>query len=556
MDLPLPSLQACIDFIQSQPASVIASRLLHDREICRSGSNNNGAAPIPSLLAYCLPPRADHIARALSSLDAPDIPLALARMRYTEIIASIKNYLSNLSLPTNDDHPIPTHMVPTDVEYHAAIKVLQYLQLPQVQIKLKGIDAIVATIQSQIALAPPVRTSVFLSSPTSTSRPTRKRTCYICRFRFSRQQHHRLYPSLCHTCGEFNIASSALTLPPNLNLHGKTAVVTGGRVNLGYHTALRLLRCGARVIVSTRYPRDAQDRYLAEPDVAHWQNNLRIAGADFRTAKDVFALVQDITQCLEEWDVSKLDILINNAAQTLTDPIEKEEQNIQHEFLLTSAPPTSAGSSSVFRTSISSYVPRVRGGNQPDRLLTGTTLDITSSSWTQTITEIPYEDVISAHSVNTFVPFILIRELLPLLSSARQAPQGEGREPRGSKPASYIVNVSSREGIAERRAGGKDGFHVHTNMSKAALNMLTETEASRAWREGRVAMNAVDPGFMSADPTEKPRGRQGSRKWEDTPLGWEDGVARVLWVVAKCENENVAIWGKFLKHFVEIDPTR
>lgn len=74
--------------------------------------------------------------------------------------------------------------------------------------------------------------------------------------------------------------------------------------------------------------------------------------------------------------------------------------------------------------------------------------------------------------------------------------------PSEQKPAGYIVHVSSREGVFEKTPEHrtKDGHHVHTNMPKAALNMITETEATSAWKNGRVAMNTVDPGYMSADP--------------------------------------------------------
>ena len=120
------------------------------------------------------------------------------------------------------------------------------------------------------------------------------------------------------------------------------------------------------------------------------------------------------------------------------------------------------------------------------------------------------------------------------------------------KPSAYIVNVTSREGLPKRRQA-KNGQHVHTNMSKAALNMLIETEAGKAWKDGRVAMNAVDPGYMRADPEWM---RMIGREGEETPLNWEDGVERVLWVVAKGEAEKVSIRGKLLKHFVEIDTKR
>ncbi|RPB09663.1 hypothetical protein P167DRAFT_538343 [Morchella conica CCBAS932] len=163
------------------------------------------------------------------------------------------------------------------------------------------------------------------------------------------------------------------------------------------------------------------------------------------------------------------------------------------------------------------------------------------SSWTQKLADIPYQDIGDVLAINSFVPLLLIRELLPLMghppptsTSTTQAP-----EDKPTKPAGYIINVSSREGLSEASpdASIKGGHHVHTNMSKAALNMITETEAHPAWAGRRVAMNSVDPGFMSA--------ADGS----ECPIGWADGAARVLWCVAKGEVEGEAVWGRFLKHF-------
>ncbi|KAF4632655.1 hypothetical protein G7Y89_g5479 [Cudoniella acicularis] len=238
----------------------------------------------------------------------------------------------------------------------------------------------------------------------------------------------------------------------NLKLHGQTALVTGGRINLGYHTGLRLLPCGAKVIVSTRYPRDSEIRYLAEKDSHEWTDSLKIVGADFRAASDVFYLVGVVKDILKSWaldSILKLDILINNTAQTLTDSLEKERTAVQREQRLLLNEPKSDGR---FLHSGSMYQTRIRGGvpaSNPLRpeqnyRLTGTIpgstseghnntakvtptkntlLEITSqpkaSSWMQSLDEIPYEDIISAHSINTFVPLILIRELLLVIGSPR-----------------------------------------------------------------------------------------------------------------------------------------
>ncbi|RAL68229.1 hypothetical protein DID88_008932 [Monilinia fructigena] len=246
------------------------------------------------------------------------------------------------------------------------------------------------------------------------------RKCYICKYLITSS--HPQYPALCKPCGSFNLASSNLSLPEALNLDGKIALVTGGRINLGFHTALRLLRCGAQVIITSRYPRDAAVRFLAEKDSEKWEKRLRVIGADFRAANDVFHLVTEIKQLLRKWNTEnqgKLDILINNAAQTWTDSLKQERRAIEQEdqLLLES----SNYDSLLLETN---YSPRVRGGVQSLNLLafdterkrlnetfpaetgiigrTENTKSISTmehepkTSWVQSLNEIPYEDFISA----------------------------------------------------------------------------------------------------------------------------------------------------------------
>ncbi|KAJ4392801.1 hypothetical protein N0V91_011251 [Didymella pomorum] len=358
-----------------------------------------------------------------------------------------------------------------------------------------------------------------------------KRLCYICRLSLTAT--YSTQPAMYMPCGSFNLASSRISEPSTLTLPATfNALVTGARINLGYHTTLRLLRCGARVLATTRYPRDAVTRYAQESDFSMWKDRLRVLGADFRCAADVFALVEETRRCLRDWGGAKnLHLLVNNAAQTLTDSVRKEERSMKRGVSLLQT----AAESNIYAQS--SYKARVRGrgllmalggvdkerglidnGDPQDmpsiadsRLITtsiGTSSELetyTKSSWVQSLFEIPHEDVISAHSVNTFVPLILRRELLPLMGEKQTLPENSDDlqyEAAHSKPEGYIVNVSSREGIFEdrTRSTGKAGKQVHTNMSKAALNMITETEAASAWQTRRIAMNMVDPGYMSAAP--------------------------------------------------------
>ncbi|RDL40058.1 Uncharacterized protein BP5553_00037 [Venustampulla echinocandica] len=584
----LDSAAACKEYLETQDAASIASQIIRDEALCR-------AQKLPSLLAFYLPPSNTSLAEAIASELRPEsaqYSRSLKMLQYSSIVQSIKGYLDQMShqsrlekLPSDPEQENFTRPSTADIE--TTLKVLMFYMKgdtkPEINATTSLEETVVALNSYMEASYPgqPDNIPKFpIRQPIGVSRRTKK--CYICQFILVNP--HYQYSSLCKACGNFNLASSNLSLPENLQLDGKTAVVTGGRINLGYHTALRLLRCGARVIVSSRYPRDAEVRYLAEKDSMVWSQSLKIVGADFRTASDVFYLVEMVRDILRDWadnNIAKLDILINSAAQTLTDPVEKEMQALQRENKLLIQ---GSGSDSKLLLDNSNYQPRIRGGVQSSRLLAPSQeeqsrntdavhrpstcaeeLDNTTtrlpnsnkslefhdapqtSSWMQSLHQIPYEDVISAHSVNTFVPLILIRELLPLMGSVT-AHTSVPNKP--AIPLAYIINVSSREGIFESSSPlsrSKNGKHVHTNLTKAALNMLTETEAGPAWTKRRVAINSVDPGYMSAAPEIIARGLE-------CPIRWEDGTGRVLWPIAVGEKGR-PVWGRFLKHFgaAEVD---
>lgn len=591
----LTSAAACRKYILTHTTEELASHLLQDQKLCKAGR-------LPSILALYLPyqsPLADAIAEHLTHTYRKDVQ----RLQYRGILRSIKTFLSEFEPgkkvgETDANLPSAGALgVPTTQEFETAIKVLEYLgKVPATHVTTATpLEDIFTAINLHIALDPDLREAYsLLSGNTATEASTRKQNkklkkggqlkkCYMCNYLLTNP--HTLYQSLCVPCGSFNLQESTLSLPENLNLSHKTALVTGGRVNLGFHIALRLLRCGAHVIVSSRYPLDAETRYRAEPGFYRWQSRIRVVGADFRTAKDAFSLVAAVKGILGEWALGgatgsgeeKLDILVNNAAQTLTDSIKKEKIAVGRECELQK----DLGMGALQVTTGQGYRAMVRVGGKETQMFIGLpaadeknnsddrdTVELESevsegtipaqippisalavrqeSSWTQSIGQIPYEDVITAQAVNAFVPLILIRELLPLMGPLRAHAQPsadtlEAQSPTVTprKPLGYIINISSREGLSEvlPATSVKNGFHVHTNMSKAALNMLTETEAAPAWRKRRVAMNSVDPGFMSA--------ADGS----ECPIGWEDGAARALWCVAKGETEGINVWGRFLKHF-------
>ena len=602
--MTLSSPEECQIFLKKSSPHAIANQLRNDQRACRDGD-------IPTLLACFVPHAGTKEAERIMDCLVPDtdthVPGELQRLQYAGVVDGIRGYLANLE---HLDTPGPINQAAFEERLNGHGRTSDRLPAErQPSVDENGPIAapvnnskiasdLLRDLRSKNVLADTDTLSTILRSldelPLSSKRnarpprraaPGNSKSCYICRF--STTEMHELYSSLCKPCGAFNIAESNLSMPDNLDLTGKMALVTGGRVNLGFHTVLRLLRCGATVIASTRYPQDAEARYRLEEDSASWLDRLSIVGADFRTAKDVFRLVGTTRRLLQS---RKLFILVNNAAQTLTDPVQAEQKAIANESKLRQLT-INNGQSTVVSNG---YNAHVRGGSlMPGGLIEASkvrdegdilepfksyssmktepasNLDVSDtsgqkgshnlgqsitvqvgsamkSSWVQHLDEIPYEDIITAHSVNAFVPLILIRELLPLMIDPQ--PRNNDTSQVSRPPKAHIINVSSREGIFEssRKSGEKPARHVHTNMTKAGLNMITETEAGEAWHSYHIAMNSVDPGFMSAAPEMR-------RVGESQPLQFEDGAARVLWTVAIAEGQADRkigpIFKCFLKHF-------
>ncbi|KAJ3496150.1 hypothetical protein NLG97_g2871 [Lecanicillium saksenae] len=581
------------EFVKDASVPAIVRQIEVDSKLCDENYRPN-RTNLPSLLAFYLPdltpPRRKAVLEQL--FPVPELGQATRALMYESILQKILGVLKSNPLLVDESsseggnsEPEPSINIEVDEDNQASRinssvtaedelriceRILENLLLVK---NNEGQDDSIPRVLSEVRLRlqqhGASRKPADHSSQAAGLKFNRKPAwvCYICRLH--RHQSHALLPALCRTCGDFNLSNSRLSLPNNLDLRGRVALVTGGRVNLGFHTALRLLRCRACVIVTTRYPADAVMRFRREADSEAWESRLKILGADFRSAADAMAVAESVKDIIHTHYSGRLHILINNAAQTLTDSKETEIAAITRErALLKDVSDTSFG----HWLPTTSYTPRLRGINDArteaisftERLGGQSTenLAVTSnssstvaayskSSWVQDLREIPYEDLISAHSVNTFVPLILIRELLPYMQ----------KNSRALERHAYIVNVSSREGIFESRKGhpAKRGKHVHTNMSKAALNMITETEAENAWDVYGIAMNTVDPGYMSAAP-EYADAFGGER-----PIGWSDGAGRVLWPIATGEAAarnkrkgmySDVVWGQFLKHYgaVRVEP--
>ncbi|KAF6808027.1 hypothetical protein CSOJ01_07795 [Colletotrichum sojae] len=422
-------------------------------------SSRKGTGKLPSLVALYLPPFSSPHAREIAADMCPkaDLRSGVRQMMYEEMVKTIKGRLSQ----------------PHDVDLQ----------------------------DGQGEIQPYQPTKNFSNH---------RRTCSICHTDIN--QPHKTFGSMCVTCGDFNLAERALSLPENLSLAGQTALVTGARVNLGFHTALRLLRCGAFLIASSRYPEDALTRYQKESDFDSWSDRLRVVGADFRAARDAFALVE-ATKTILQKEQRNLDILINNAAQTLTDSVAKEQKAIRREQLLLDQSTTEDPGKFILVVR-QGYTARVRGG--ATGMISGQDTGL-----------------ITTTSNNTS----------PLVAQTFNLQLSETSGPSSWVQSLSDIPVSSREDIFESQldSAAKAGKHVRTNMSKAGLNMMTETEAATAWQQRKVAMNTVDPGYMSSAP-EFEMAHGGER-----PIDWEDGAGRVLWPIAQ-HKRGSPIWGRFLKH--------
>src|SRR5712671_7052090 len=118
----------------------------------------------------------------------------------------------------------------------------------------------------------PPKSQELLTSGEPTPETEDSRKCYVCKKEFSTI--HHFYDRLCTTCADENFAKRTELA----DLSGRVALLTGGRVKIGYQAGIKLLRSGARLIVTTRFPRDAAARYASEPDFATWGNRLEIFG--------------------------------------------------------------------------------------------------------------------------------------------------------------------------------------------------------------------------------------------------------------------------------------
>ena len=361
-------------------------------------------------------------------------------------------------------------------------------------------------------------------------------TCYICKRKYTRQ--HFFYHMLCPECACLNYAKRG----QRTDLRGKVALVTGGRVKIGYCTALRLLRDGAKVLVTTRFPVDAALRFRREPDFEEWSQRLQIFGLDFRDFESVRLFIQDLLASIE-W----LDILINNAAQTIKHKPAYYQYSMlrEHELRKNLQPETR---NLLCRDYSQAPILNIQGEADGEivksRRILSSILEIDSdglfidgspeNSWTLKLDEIDAIEMLEVLLVNVATPFMINSKMKAKLLKS----QCDRR---------FIINVSAMEGQFSREH--KTSKHPHTNMAKAGLNMMTRTSASDYAQDG-IYMNSVDTGWVTDENPLHKKSHLQTKRGFYPPLDVFDAVARIYDPIVKgLLLEEQPVFGKFLKDF-------
>eukprot|EP00667_Euglena_gracilis_P008175 EG_transcript_8281 len=398
----------------------------------------------------------------------------------------------------------------------------------------------------------------------------RIRKCHICKHAYD--EVHHFYCSLCPTCSALNWTKRH----QNANLNGRTVLLTGSRIKIGQQICLSLLRSGATVIATTRFPVDMQQRFAEMADFAEWGHRLHIYRVDLRNLGLVTAFCHFLRQRYQ-----RLYAIINNAAQTVARPRSYYAHLVQKEV----APPAITGPAPAVPAEWESFVrarvgvaydsaavtPKLTGASLAAApVLEGTPQDSltvisptasssvstsdpkewfdmydtwqasqdtrTQNSWTQELGDISGEEAAEVHAINALAPFIINSALKPLLLACDE---GETEAERQR----FVINVSAMEGQFYRFKTPK---HPHTNMAKASLNMMTRTAAQGYAADG-IFMNAVDTGWIT---DENPKGKAEERysRGLTCPLDEVDAAARVLDLVYTKSRE----FGKFWKDYREI----
>lgn len=376
--------------------------------------------------------------------------------------------------------------------------------------------------------------------------------CYVCKQPYTNS--NEFYPELCQPCGHLNKERRDATA----DLNGYSALVTGGRLKIGFETALKLLRCGADTIVTTRFLDDAYRRFKDQPDFDSWASRLTILPADFRLLASVEEVISNVFDRFV-----KLDILINNAAQTIRRPpafyrhLLSAENEDKHEgapggLLITSNRQREIlalmGDKSLSRNLDSQGIEQMsqlilipgdeifdqkifppgsvdKDGQQEDRR--------DWNSWMMGLEDVHLVEFLEVLYINLVAPFLFCKRLKPIMKKSLL-----------ERP-SFVINVTAMEGNFFDIE--KNSRHVHTNIAKAGLNMMTRT-AALDFVKDRIYMTSVDTGWIT---NERPFPLSDERPTRKVRMAIDeiDGAARVCDPIIRALNIEEYLYGVLLKNY-------
>jgi len=381
----------------------------------------------------------------------------------------------------------------------------------------------------------------------------KSRGCYICKADYTLVD--AFYHWLCPTCAAYSHAKRV----QRTDLTGRRALLTGGRAKIGMYIALLLLRDGAQLTITTRFPKDAMRRFSTMEDSADWIHRLKVVGIDLRDPTQVIALADEVAAD------GPLDILVNNACQTVrrtpgaySKLVEMESaplpsgialpEMVTFDGISETHPAALTGTLSTHplphhdgETAAQLTALALSAGNASlEAHLAGTAVDAggllpdlqTVNSWTQKVDQVDPLELLEVQLCNATAPFILISRLRESMRASTA-----GRK--------YVVNVSAMEGQFSRRYKGPG--HPHTNMAKAALNMLTRTSAGEMFETDQILMTAVDTGWITDERPHQDKLRIAAEGWH-APLDLVDGAARVYDPIVRGE-AGEDLYGCFVKDY-------